>query len=189
MTSFQKHNEDTATVHIPEAFSRLYSRSSSAPLMNWQSTSPPRHHRVAPSAPVGHPGSWCSLPWTVTAPPYLQRSGNEEASLSINEARNGMYAEATSSRVWDVTEHMFTGVADGKHSDLLSIFEYIGSSMNAFQRYRLYQAINNNGNRLHFIEVFREAVLWIMAHFLFHLNRWPMSIQLLASLHLCLLQS
>lgn len=58
-----------------------------------------------------------------------------------------------------MTEHMFAVAAAGKHSDLLSIFEYIGSSVNASQWYRLYQAINNNDNRLHLIEVFREAVL------------------------------
>lgn len=74
MTSFQKHNEGTATVHAPEAFSPLCTRSSSAPLMSWQSISPPRRLRVAPSAHVGYPGIRCSLPWTVTAPPYLRRS-------------------------------------------------------------------------------------------------------------------
>lgn len=70
-----------------------------------------------------------------------------------------MYAEATSSRVWDVTEHMFAVVAAAKHSGLSSIFEYIGSSMNASRWHKRYQAINNNDNRLHLIEVFREAVL------------------------------
>ncbi len=152
MTSFPKHNEDIATV----AFSRFYSRSSSAPLTSSRSTSPQPHPQVAPSAPVGGPGSWCSLPWTVTDPPYLKHIGNEEARSSINEARHLMYAEATSSKVWDVTEHVF---AAGKHSDPLSIFEYIGSSMNASQWCRLHRAINNNDNRLHLIEVFREAVL------------------------------
>lgn len=64
----------------------------------------------------------------------------------------------------------------------IQTFEYIWvykAWCNASQWYRLYRAINNNDNRLHLIGVFREAVLWIMAHFLFHLNRWPTSIQLL----------
>lgn len=55
-----------------------------------------------------------------------------------------------------MTEHAFAVLAAAKHSDLLSIYIYIGSSMNTSQ---WYQAININDNRLHLIEVFREAVL------------------------------
>lgn len=67
-----------------------------------------------------------------------------------------MYAKASALSVRDVAEHMFEVVAAGKHSLL---FECIGLSMNASQWYRLYQAINTNDNRLHLIEVFREAML------------------------------
>lgn len=38
---------------------------------------------------------------------------------------NVMYAEATSSRVWDVTEHVFAVLAAAKHSDLLRIYIFI----------------------------------------------------------------
>lgn len=72
VTSFQKHNEDTAAVQIPEAFSPLCARSSSAHPMSWQRTSAPHLPQVAPSAPAGHPGSWCSLPWSVTDLPCLK---------------------------------------------------------------------------------------------------------------------
>lgn len=80
MTSFPMHNKDTATVHILGAFLHSYSRSSSAPLMSWQRTSAPRHPRVAPSAPVRHPGSCCNRPGSVTAPPYL-REQRESGSM------------------------------------------------------------------------------------------------------------
>lgn len=75
------------------------------------------------------------------------------------------------------------------HSYFKYIWVYRGSSASASRRYRPHRAINNNDNRLHLIEVFRKAVLWIMAHFLCHLNRWPTSIQLLASFPVRLLRS
>lgn len=93
-----------------------------------------------------------------------------------------MQPQTTSSWVWDVTKHIFAVIAAGKLSGLSSTFEWIGSSMNVSLGLKLYQAINNDDNRLHLIEVFREAVLWITTHFLFHPDRWLTSIWLLASL-------
>lgn len=71
----------------------------------------------------------------------------------ITEAGNIMFSEATSSLVRDVTEHtVFAALAAVKHSGFLSVFGHIGSSMNASQWHKLYQAINNNDNSLQLIE-------------------------------------
>lgn len=73
--------------------------------------------------------------------------------------RNLTYAEDTSSRIWDMTEHMVAVGTAAEHSGLSSIFESIVTSMNASQWCKLHQAINNNDNRLHLIEVFSEVLL------------------------------
>lgn len=70
--------------------SHPYSRCSLAPLMSWRSTWAPRHRRVAPSAPLRCPCIGCSLPWSVTAAPYLKT----QTWFSINEGRRLTLAEA-----------------------------------------------------------------------------------------------
>lgn len=121
--------------------------------------------------PAGHAGALKIWNW----------SRSKEARWAINEAGK---LDTRSKCHLESLGCIFAVMAAAKLSGLWSTFECIGSSMNGSLGHKLYQAINNDDNRLHLIEVFREAVLWITTHFLFHPDRWLMSIWLLASLPL-----
>lgn len=191
MTSFQKHNEDTATVCTFLTLSHVLIPG--VAWLFWWAGRALEHHVISNShlqvlwdtqvAGEALPGHWqlSHIYKKNKKPTHTAVVRKRDQALMKQEILCTLKLPLHEFRTWLNICLQWEQLVN---TYLFSIFEYIGSSMNASQWYRLYQAINNNDNRLHLIEVFREAVLWIMAHFLFHLYRWPTSIQLLASLPL-----